>query len=112
MHLSPDLNYLDLCFFWSLFKRSDKLKEGARNFDDLIAAVQQAFDDYDSETLDRCYGSWCVNVLACIKDKGGNDFKTPHSGVRAHQNAGQPVDAIAVDKELVDRMQTLANTWV
>ena len=53
---SPDLSVLDLCFNWSLEKKADVLKVGARDLDDLIGAFEKAFEEGDMETPDCAWG--------------------------------------------------------
>ena len=102
---SPDLNKLDLCFFWSLQKRSDHLKWHARTIDDLIAAVHSAYNDYDRHTLDRCHGVWASCVLEVLKQKGGNDYRVPHSGVRRRQAEYVRIDELPLDVEWINSLK-------
>jgi hypothetical protein len=106
---SPDLNKLDLCFFWSLQKRADKLKWNAKTVDALVAAVQQAFTDYDAETLERCHGCLIADYMEVLKCKGGNDFRTPHSGVRKRQTDRKDVAALEIDSAEIYHLQQLVD---
>ena len=108
---SPDLNFLDLCFFWSLCKRVDKLKYGVKNLTEFAPLVAQAFTEYDSETIDRCFGCWCANVLEVIKHDGCNKYKVAHTGVRKRQAAGDDVASIPIDVALINEKQQLCNAY-
>ncbi len=106
---SPDLNKLDLCFFWGLQKSSDRLKWHARTLDDLLEAVSTAFDEYDGPTLERCHGCLIADYVEVMKCQGGNNFRTPHSGVRRRQNALEDVASFNVDVAMVNRLQSAVN---
>ena len=46
------------------------MKVGARNLDDLIGAVEEAFEEYDLETLDRAWGSLISCYYEVMKAEG------------------------------------------
>jgi hypothetical protein len=84
---SPDLNILDLGFFASLKARVSHLKIGANNLEDLMDRVENAYDDYDRETLDAIWAQ-LFSVYKCILEvKGGNDYTLPHAGNRKNQKS-------------------------
>jgi hypothetical protein len=97
---SPDLNVLDLLFFWSLQKRDDVLKYQCKTIADLKNHVLEAFDEYDSNTIERCIGCLYANYVEVLKHDGGSDFHTPHSGVRKRA-AGEDFTNIPITKEFI-----------
>lgn len=80
---SPDLNINDLGFFNSLKKRVDLLKAMAPDVDSFIALVMKEYDEYDYDTLDHIWGAQFENYRQILIVEGGNQYKNPHSGVRA-----------------------------
>jgi len=72
----------DLCFFNSLQSRAAHLKRGGKNNTDLIAAINTAWQEYDSDTLARSYGVLFAVYRLILLNFGDNRFDTPHSGVR------------------------------
>ena len=85
---SPDTNILKLVFFRSLEANVWKMKRG-KTIDDLIANVQQAFQDYDPVVLNRI---WLSHQAVCdeiLKDHGGNDFNLPHLQKEKLEKEGQ-----------------------
>jgi hypothetical protein len=76
---SPDTNILDLGIFNSL--QSLYFDEDQPNsVDGLIAAVQSAWEKYDSKTLEKV---WLTHAAVCdqiIQSHGDNDYLIPHMG--------------------------------
>jgi len=79
---SPDLNINDLAFFRSLKCRVEILKNGAETLNSLYESVLQAWEEYDSDTLQRIWGVQYECYRNILHIKGDNDYTTPHSGVR------------------------------
>lgn len=78
---SPDLNILDLGFFYSLKNRAQKLKRQVKNIDQLIENIKECYDNYDRKTLDKIWGSQYAVYNEILKCNGDNQYKLPHSGV-------------------------------
>lgn len=85
---SPDLNICDLCFFNSLQKRSFELRSKSNTEMELMNTVQQAWAEYDWETLERAWGLLFAVYRAVLDAKGTNQYVKPHSGVRVRQHDG------------------------
>lgn len=76
---SPDTNILDLGFFRALQTAAWKLKR-AKTMEGLIQSVQQAWEEYPPEKLNRI---WLTHMAVCdeiLKHDGKNDFDVPHMG--------------------------------
>jgi hypothetical protein len=70
---SPDLNVLDLEFFASLqFLTYERI---SRNLDELIQNVQNEFDNYDPDILNRVFLTLQGCLIEVMKDRGGNRYK-------------------------------------
>ena len=105
------MSVLDLCFNWSLMKRSDQLKIGAHTPKDLVDAVREAWDEYDWETLDGAWGCLISTYQRILNDEGGNEFKTPHNGVRRKQAMGVYVCDVPIDIAQIDRLELLIDAY-
>jgi hypothetical protein len=85
---SPDMNICDLCFFNSLQHRSFELRSNASSEMELMQAVQQAWTEYQWETLERAWGLQFAVYRSILDARGGNQYEKPHTNVRARQLAG------------------------
>ena len=92
-------------------KRSDQLKIGAHTPKDLVDAVREAWNAYDSKTLDGTWGCLISTYQRILNDKGGNEFKTPHDGVRRRQAMGVNVFDVPIDIVQIDRLQLLIDAY-
>ena len=65
----------------------------------MAAVVRQAFEDYPDETMSRIW----AHQLACYREirqsLGDNQYKSPHSGIKNRQIAGEEVLDYSVDPE-------------
>ena len=73
---SPDMNILDLGFFNAI--QALQMTENTATVDELIAAVQHAFDELDVTTLNNSFLTLQNVVESCLKDHGGNHYPLPH----------------------------------
>ena len=97
---SPDLNVLDLGFFSSLQRSSDRIRFGG-SIEDIVSNTMKAFESYPWETLERVWRSLFA-VMACIlAENGSNAFDLPHVGKEAEKNAGEAVWEVPVRSGLV-----------
>jgi len=104
---SPDLNILDLSFFHALKSRASKVKNRARNIDELITNITAEYDVYDRHTLDHMWAHLYACWNCILKDNGGNQYKAPHSGSRIrHKNADTSVD-LTIDVDEYNRVSEL-----
>ena len=102
---SPDLNILDLGFFHSLKVNVGHLKHRARN----IANVQQAYEEYDYDTLNRVWAHLfaCYNCILAVD--GCNQYTAPHSGVRTRYLRGLEGVDLTIDVENYNRVCRMLN---
>ena len=101
---SPDLNWCDLAFFYSLQCDTNELKGITCDLGKLRDCVLQAFDEYSSDRLERVDALQYEIYRQIIEDDGGNDFPMPHSGIRNRQRNGEVVADRSVPTELYQRM--------
>jgi len=93
-------------------KKVDVLKVGASDLDYLIGAVEEeAFEEYDMETLDRAWRSLISCYYEVMKAEGGNNFRTTHTGVRSRQYDGVDLFDVPVDIGEVDRLQVKVDAY-
>jgi hypothetical protein len=105
---SPDLNKCDMSIFALLGKRASNYKVKSKTLEDLIVNVTQAFEEFPIDALERTYAQ-CFEVYRCIlKNDGGIDYATPHSGINNRQRRGEPLVDYFVDVALVER----ARVWL
>ena len=83
---SPDLNINDLGFFRAI--QSIYNRACPRNDFELIKAVEQAYDDYPAEKINRIWLTLMSVMNAIIEDDGGNDYDIPHMGKGRMARAG------------------------
>jgi hypothetical protein len=71
------------------------LKDDGSSTKQLIDAVLQQFEEYDSQKLLRAEGL-LYEIYRCILRNGGsNTYQVPHSYITARQNCGEdPIDYI------------------
>ncbi len=96
-------------FFASLKASVDDLKHGCQNVEDMIEHINQAWEDYDSETIDRIWGHQLACYREIMKCRGDNVYKAPHSGVRKRQNEGADACAYDVDWQLFNECRHWLN---
>lgn len=106
---SPDLNKLDLCLFNSMNKEAQRIKADNKTYRDLQNAVIQTFEDYDWRKLERVHAFQFEVYRKILENRGGNQYKLPHSGVRERQNEGAEVCNLSVTAELVNIARQIAN---
>lgn len=98
---SPELNLCDLCVNRSLESHSQLNKTGAHTFTDLLVNVVKEFEDYPIEYIERAYAMSFAVYREILKQNGGNDFPSPHEGIRAKQNNGLEIVDLNVPVSLV-----------
>lgn len=96
---SPDVNLCDLSIFASLQSRQQQI--WTKDVANLVAAVEQVWEEYPWETIERSWVTLFGVYDEILKHRGGNDFKTPHRGARMQQSRGlvprhMPADPAAV----------------
>lgn len=104
---SPDTNILDLGFFNALKRRAAHLKFRARNIDDLIEKISQAYNEYDPVALDHTWAHLFACYNEILRVDGGNIYKAPHIGARKrHKNSPSSVSTV-VDVENYNRVYNI-----
>ena len=99
---SPDLNKCDLCFFHSMQRATNRLKAHNTTREKLLESVVSAYNNYDTDILERIEGIRHEIYRKMLANSGGNQFDMPHSGVRKRQREGDdPCDRV-VPTELYD----------
>lgn len=73
---SPDLNILDLGFFNAI--QSLQHKECPRPIEDLVVAVEKAFDQYRTEKVNHIFLTLQSCMIEIMKVGGMNKYKIPH----------------------------------
>ena len=101
---SPDLNWNDLAFFYSLQCDTNELKGVHCDLWKLKEVVVEAFKQYPSDKLERIDALQYEIYRQIIEHDGGNDFPMPHSGIRNRQKNDQDVADRGVSQELYEHM--------
>ena len=70
-----------------------------------------SWDEYDWETLDGAWGCLISTYQRILNDEGGNEFRTPHNGVRRKQAMGVYVCDVPIDIVQIDRLQLLIDAY-
>jgi hypothetical protein len=100
---SPDLNILDLGLFNAI--QSLQQQEPKRSIDQLIDAVQRAFDEYSCEQSDKIFTTLQSCMIEIMKIKGSNKYKTPHMKKDRHCYPSQlPCDSSLI-QEVTEYLQ-------
>ncbi|XP_074373603.1 uncharacterized protein LOC141713943 [Apium graveolens] len=73
---SPDLNILDLGFFNAI--QSLQWKEPAKTVNDLVSAVQKAYDMFPSKKANHIFLTLQQCMIEILKVRGSNSYKIPH----------------------------------
>ena len=98
---SPDLNKLDLCFFYSLQQAAAKLKGESKSLQDLISAITRAYREYSVDQLARVHVLIYVVYREILENLGSNQYDMPHTGIRTRQTGGQNLDDHTVRNDVV-----------
>jgi hypothetical protein len=78
---SPDNNICDLSFFVSI--QALQQEEVSNTMAELVAAVENAFEEYDPKRLNHAWLTLMTCFNEIIECQGGNDYKIPHMGKQA-----------------------------
>ena len=90
-------------------RRTNRLKANNPTKEALLKAVEQAFEEYDVEILERMEGLQHEIYRCILRNDGGNQFDMPHSGVRERQKKGEDPCDRRVSADLIDHAKgTLA----
>lgn len=108
---SPDLNANDLGFIRSLKKHVDHSKALHGNLQNMIETVEDCFDCYDSDTMERIFAHLVENYRTILKIQGGNNYSNPHSNVRKRQLDNAIVVDLHYDVDDCALAQTVLNNF-
>ena len=82
----------------------------SNNLDELIKIVQQEYDAYDADKINKNFLTVQSCLIEVMKRGGGNDYKIPHIYKDGLERAGNLPNVLDCDRELYESaMQTLAN---
>jgi hypothetical protein len=108
---SPDMNVNDLGFFNSLKAHVDDIKLGALRIEDMLVGIRQAWDEYDSDTIDRIWAHQLSCYREIMKVMGSNDYVAPHSNIRKRQRVDEDCADYSVDMELYHHCMNVLDEW-
>lgn len=87
---SPDLNVLDLDFFSAI--QSQQHQEAPKTIDDLINAVDKAYDEFSSIKSNHIFLTLQQCMTEKLKCRGSFSYKIPHMGkVSLERNGKLPL---------------------
>jgi hypothetical protein len=104
---SPDFNVLDLGFFNSI--QALQHQESPRTIDDLITAVEHAFEILPREKLDNAFITLQKCLECALLDGGGNSYKLPHLSKAKLRRAGTLPDGLPCSTEALEKAKILLN---
>ena len=87
--------------------RVDELKSQVKSLDQLHEKIEEAWEAYDSDTLERIWAHQFACYREILNNDGGNNYDAPHSGIRTRQNRGEEVVDLEVDQDLIRRASEL-----
>lgn len=94
------MNVLDLSLFHSMQRLSDQIRGADDNLFALLSSVEEMWEQFDWPTIERAYGMLHEVYRSILLDKGSNQYKLPHSGIRMRQAAGQcAIDLVVTDDQ-------------
>ena len=100
---SPDLNVLDLGFFYSL--QSIVARERTRNKGHLIEAVKKEFNEYPQSKINRVFLSLQMAMQEVVLCYGGNEYKLKHMSKTQLERNGHLPMSIAASARVLDAMK-------
>ncbi|XP_026398976.1 uncharacterized protein LOC113294817 [Papaver somniferum] len=83
----PDMNVLDLGFFMSI--QSLQHQEAPTTVAELLLAVNKAFNELNSQTLNDVFLSLQLCMVEVIKIRDGNNYKLKHMGKKRLARIGE-----------------------
>ena len=95
---SPDFNVLDLGFFAAI--QSLQQNEVTNSVDELIQAVETAYDNFPTEISNNIFLSLQSCMIETMKVKGCNNYETPHMKKEMLINRGILPSQLNCDREL------------
>lgn len=105
---SPDFNVLDLGFFNAI--QALQHQEAPRTIEELIQAVQKAFEDMPAEKLDNVFLSLQKAMECTMKAGGNNDYALAHIGKDKLRAEGKLPVSLTCGQEAVENAQNRLNS--
>ncbi|KAG2836132.1 hypothetical protein PC112_g5398 [Phytophthora cactorum] len=97
---SPDLNVLDLGLFNAI--QNIQYCVHIHGIDNIITAVQGAYKDMSTDTLDNIFLTLQDCMRCVLRQKGGNQYALPHIGKAKLRRKGILPSVLCCDQHLYD----------
>lgn len=105
---SPDMNVLDLGFFASL--QSLTYTRISNNMNDLIANVQNEYENYEDKSLRNVFLTLQGCMLEVMMAGGGNKYKIPHMNKDRLEALGILPKSLTCDRQLYESVMESLDT--
>lgn len=99
---SPDFNVLDLGFFRAI--QSLQHKESPRNVDELVRAVEKAYEEFSPMKSNHIFLSLQLCMRESMKINGCNHYKIPHINKTTLERQSRLPGQIKCDQKLVEEV--------
>ena len=96
---SPDFNILDLGFFRIIQSLKDKM--APKSMPELIECVERAFNEQETEKLNRIFLTLQACMVESLKVKGHNSYKLPHLGKMKLEKKKMLPHTLTCDKAVI-----------
>ncbi|KAL6508986.1 hypothetical protein OROHE_021545 [Orobanche hederae] len=106
---SPDLNVLDLGFFSAI--QSLQQKEPTRTVDELISAVEKAFDMFSSTKANRVFLTLQLCMIEIMKCRGAINYKIPHMKKSSLERNGNLPLQLQCEAKLIEDVTNWLNAF-
>ncbi len=100
---SPDMNVLDLGFFRAI--QSLQHQQSLKNIDELVRAVEKAFDEFPSTRLNHVFVTLQLCMIEVMKLNGCNGYKIPHVNKSRLEQEGHLPTQVLVASEIIEAVQ-------
>ncbi|XP_021839791.2 uncharacterized protein [Spinacia oleracea] len=97
---SPDLNVLDLGFFRGI--QSLQHQKFPKNVTELVQSVHDAYMEYDPKSLNHTWLQLQYVMVEILKQKGGNNYKSPHQGKKRLERLGLLPTDTQIQQHIID----------
>jgi AraC-like DNA-binding protein len=104
---SLDLNIFDLAFFAGI--QAMFQKSSPKNIDDIIAKVNEAFQQYPEERSNRIFLTHQTCMMQIMKEKGSHHYSIPHMKKQALEKNGVLPERLQCDLNLIEEAREFVN---
>jgi hypothetical protein len=80
---------------------------GAYGIENLVAAVEAAYDAMNADTLDNIFLTLQSCMLCILREDGGNQYKLPHLGKDKLRKSGVLPRVLEADHDLYDKVKAM-----